>query len=333
MKMFQDVSIRHFQLRSSLACASRSHIFYTTAHGIKRYNPLSNKIELALANGEHPDDGRMFTTIDAQHGLLVGGTFCGKVKMHPLYSESKRSFTKDISNDSVPNITNHIRLCTPRRSSSPLLAISGNDQWFKLLDLQSEQFVLDHYYPFPINCSSMSPDRRLRALVGDLKSVVITNAETGCVELTLEGHADYGFACDWSPDGRTLATGFQDKSVKIWDARKWVNSKKEATPVASFWCDMAGARSLRFSPSGSGPPVLVVAEEADYVSIVDARTFDQKQAIDVFGEVGGVSFTNEGSDLNVLVSDSHRGGLVQLERCQTSAGFHRPATLEHLQPF
>jgi len=78
---------------------------------------------------------------------------------------------------------------------------------------------------------------------------------------------------------------------------------------------MAGVRNLRFSPIGSGKRVLVAAEEADFINIIDAQSFRSKQTVDVFSEIGGVSFANDGQDLMVLCCDRFRGGLMQLERC------------------
>ena len=72
------------------------------------------------------------------------------------------------------------------------------------------------------------------------------------------------------------ATGFQDKSIKIWDARRWTNSRGVATPVCTLRSEMAGVRALKFSPVGSGKRVLVAAEEADFVNIIDAQTFQAK---------------------------------------------------------
>ncbi len=34
--------------------------------------------------------------------------------------------------------------------------------------------------------------------------------------------------------------------------------------------------------------------EADFVNVIDAQTFDSKQTFDVFGEIGGASFTDDG---------------------------------------
>lgn len=333
MTMRSDVSLAHFQLRSVLACPSRSQVYYPSLRGVNKFNPISNKTELALGLGDFPDMGRRITTLDANSEVLVGGTFKGDFVAKSLYSEDTKRFSEGLITG-IPGITNHLQVHTQRRSSSPVAAISSNDRGFRILDIQTEQFTADFLYHFALNCSAISPDRRLRVLVGDLKDVTITNAETGETEVELTGHRDYGFACDWSEDGRTVATAFQDKSIKIWDARKWTDTRGRGTPVASIWCDMAGARNLKFSPLGSGPPVLVAAEEADTVNVIDARTFQKKQSIELFGEIGGVAFTNDGQELNVLVSDSHRGGLLQFERCGLSNGGGRlPTVIEHMPPF
>ncbi|KAA8576304.1 hypothetical protein EYC84_006443 [Monilinia fructicola] len=138
---------------------------------------------------------------------------------------------------------------------------------------------------------------------------MICNSDTGELLQELDGHLDYGFACDWSDDGWTVATGNQDMQVKIWDARYWNR------PVTSIAADMAGVRKLKFSPLGSGRPVLVAAEPADYVNIINAETFDSKQTLSFFGEIGGFDFTNDGQELIVANCDSSRGGIFEFERC------------------
>ena len=170
-------------------------------------------------------------------------------------------------------------------------------------------------YDHALNCTALSPDKRLRVMVGDLREVLITDAETGQVLQSLEGHRDFGFACDWASDGWTIATGNQDKTIRIWDARMWKDTRGESINLAVIRSEMAGVRSLRFSPLGSGKRVLLAAEEADVVNIIDAQTFDTKQTIDVIGELAGVSFTNAGQDAIVLSSDPVRGGIIRLERC------------------
>lgn len=259
--------------------------------------------------------GGALSALDAGCGVLVGGTFNGDYYVKSLDCDEKTKFTEGQITSDFSGITNHISIYRPRRSSGPVAAIASNDCGFRVIDITTEHIISETMYPFALNCSALSPDHRLRAAVGDHSRVLITNADTGEVLQQLSGHRDYGFACDWSEDGWTVATGFQDRGVKIWDARKWCNSSGVSTPLCTLRSEMASVRGLRFSPLGSGRSVLVAAEEADYVNLIDAQTFASKQMIDVFGEIGGVSFTNEGQNLNVLCCDTHRGGLLQLERC------------------
>lgn len=324
MNIRKDVCLAHFQLRSVLACPTRTHAYYPTAKGVARMNLASRKSDICMSLRDFPTPGSTVSTVDAGCGVLMCGTFNGDYCIKALDSPDKAPYAEGRITSDPTGITNHIKIHTPRRSCGPAAAIASNDHGFRLLDLETQKIVQERMYPFALNCTAVSPDRRLRVVVGDHFNVHITNADTGEVLRELGGHRDYGFACDWSDDGWTVATGFQDMAVKIWDARHWCNSSGKSTPLCTIRTEMAGARSLRFSPLGSGPPVLVAAEEADFVNVIDARTFRYKQEIDVFGEIGGVSFANDGQDLNVLCCDTHRGGLLQLQRCRGRYGFMRP---------
>ncbi|CAG7556860.1 unnamed protein product [Fusarium equiseti] len=310
----QDVYLAHFQLRSVLACPSMSQVYYPRGDGVNRINLASGQTELALHNNHITGLGALISTLDANHGALFAGTFNGEYYLKSLESDDKKDYSEGTVTEHMGGITNHVQIYKPRQSSGPVAAISSNDHGFRLLDLNTEQFVMQSRYRFPLNCSRISPDGRLRVMVGDDFKVLITDADTGEIQQELSGHRDYGFACDWSDDGWTVATGFQDKGVKIWDARRWCDSRGVSTPLCTIRSEMAGVRNLRFSPVGSGERVLVAAEEADYINIINAQTFGKKQTVDIFGEIGGVAFTNDGQDLNVLVSDRDRGGLLQLER-------------------
>ncbi|KJZ76569.1 hypothetical protein HIM_03905 [Hirsutella minnesotensis 3608] len=330
MHMRSDVSLAHFQLRSVLACPGRTHAYYSSPSGINRMNLASKKTELVLNLREFPAMGGIISTLDADHGILMGGTFNGDYCIQALDSQESKSFSEgQISPD---GITNHIKVHTARRSARPVASIASNDRGFRVMDIETEVFTSQTTYDFAMNSSALSPDRRLRALVGDDPLVLIVDADTGETLRRLNGHHDYGFSCDWSDDGWTVATGFQDKSVKIWDARRWCNSNGVSTPLRTIRSELAGVRGLRFSPLGSGHPVLVAAEEADFINLIDAQTFTSKQTIDVFSEIGGIAFANEGQDLNILCCDANRGGLLQLARCGGDPGmiynglWRRPAS-------
>jgi WD40 repeat protein len=259
--------------------------------------------------------GVQISTMTIAHDILVAGGFSGEYGLVNLKADRNTKHTEGLTSDHLNSITNHVQVHLSRSSSLPIAAFASNDNALRLLDVNTNRFIAEHKYDHAINCSAVSPDQRLRVLVGDAKNVMICHADTGEVLQELQGHRDFGFACDWADDGWTVATGNQDMQVKIWDARKWTNSQGVAQPVTSIPAEMAGVRKLKFSPCGSGKRLLVAAEPADFVHIINADTFASKQTLSFFGEIGGLDFTNNGQDLFVGNCDGMRGGMLEFERC------------------
>lgn len=344
MNFDHSVHLSHFQLRNLLSCASRDHIFYAGSSVVKHYaptsdpesesppsialdltNPTIEPIHASSANDASSGIGVQISTLTVGHDILVAGGFSGEYGLVNLRAPKETKHTEGVLTQHFNGITNHVKVYLPRNSSSPVAAFASNDKSVRILDVTTNKFIAEHKYEYAINCTAVSPDRRLRVLVGDSRNVMICNAETGEVLHDLEGHQghrDFGFACDWADDGWTVATGNQDMQVKIWDARKWKSCSGIPCPVATITAEMAGVRQLKFSPLGSGKRVLVAAEPADFVNIIDAETFRSKQSLSFFGEIGGVDFTNDGQDLIVANCDSMRGGIMEFERCNFAAEGH-----------
>ncbi len=331
MDFDHHIHLSHFQLRNLMACATRDHIFYAGRSQIMQWNPKTGTppseaerptVAMDLSDPiiqNSPMNGFgghvQVSTMTVAHDILVAGGWNGEYGLVNLRAHKDTKHTEGLITNNLNSITNHVQVHYSRRSSLPLAAFASNDTGMRILDINTNKFIAEHKYEHPINCSAISPDQRLRVLVGDSQQVLICSADTGDILQSLEGHRDYGFACDWADDGWTVATGNQDKQVKIWDARKWTNNQGLACPVATIAADMAGVRKLKFSPLGSGKRVLVAAEPADNISIIDGETFGSKQTLSFFGEIGGVDFTNNGQDLIVANCDSMRGGLMEFERC------------------
>ncbi|KAI2614631.1 YVTN repeat-like/Quino protein amine dehydrogenase [Hypoxylon fragiforme] len=313
MDIRRDVRLLHFQLRNILGVASRSRIFYPSFTSIREHDPTTGRDRAAMRFDSQTD--AHISTLTANNDIMIAGGFYGTYRYRHLDSFGGIETHEGRLTNNLSGITNHVQLHSSRYSPTPLAAFASNDFGFRVVDLSTNTITSEMMYDFAMNCSALSPDMRLRVMVGDHQNVLITDAGTGEILQNLEGHRDYGFACDWAPDGWTVATGNQDRSIRIWDARKWRNSKGESNAVSVVRTEMAGARSLRFSPLGSGKRVLVAAEEADYINIIDAQTFNTKQTIDIFGELGGVEFANGGNDLVALSCDLSRGGVIRLERC------------------
>ncbi|KAK9425080.1 putative Quinon protein alcohol dehydrogenase-like superfamily [Seiridium unicorne] len=317
MDIRRDTRLLHFQLRNILACSSRTRAFFPSFHALAELDPTTGRARKAMDFGPHSDV--QVSTVAATDEILIAGSFLGDYRYRNLNSED-RTYTEGKLTDHISGITNHVQIHSARRSSAPIAAFASNDFGFRTVDLTTNELLFESMYNYPLNCSAISPDQRLRVMVGDHTNVLITDAETGEILRDLSGHRDFGFACDWAPDGWTVATGFQDKSVRIWDARRWTNNHDgSGAPIAVLRMDMSGARSLRFSPLGSGKRLLVAAEEADVINIFDAQTFDTEQKIETFGELGGTAFADDGRVLMALNCDPVRGGVMQFDRCDGGA--------------
>jgi WD40 repeat protein len=329
MDFDHNIHLSHFQLRNLMACTSRDHVFYAGKSKVIQWNPTagtkgSRTVAISLtdpiAQPLHAFSGGIqISTMTAAHDILLAGGFSGEYGLVNLKTHKNTKHTEGIITDHLNNITNHVQVHLSRGSSLPLAAFASNDNGMRILDVNTNRFIAEHKYDHAVNCSAISPDQRLRVLVGDSRQVMICNSETGEILQSLEGHRDFGFACDWADDGWTVATGNQDMQIKIWDARKWTTRQGLACPVTTIMAEMAGVRKLKFSPLGSGKKVLMAAEPADLVHAIDADTFSKKQTLSFFGEIGGLDFTNDGQDLFVANCDNMRGGLMEFERCDLAS--------------
>lgn len=331
--------LSHFQLRNMMVAASRDRVFYASRCKVMQYEQNKKSLAMNLENssvasaidGLPAPSGILVTSLATGHDVLVAGGSYGEYALMHLRSPKGSIPHQGIVTTNRENITNHIQVCLGRSSEAPLVAFASNDMHIRTLDATTAKFIREHRYPFPINCTSQSPDRRLRVMVGDGREVVVCDAESGRIFHRLEGHTDYGFACDWQDGGHYVATGNQDMTIKIWDARKWTGAQGRAQPVITMKANMAGVRKLRFSPLGSGKPVLVAAEPADYLSIFDADTFASKQTINFFGEIAGFDFADNGKDLYAANADPDRGGIMEFERCghQVTDYFRASSSQDH----
>src|SRR4051812_6462525 len=64
--------------------------------------------------------------------------------------------------------------------------------------------------------------------------------------IALRGHKDIVMAVAFSPDGKTLASASQDRTIKLWD----VATGKSTATLKGHSPDFNGIFSVRFSPDG-----------------------------------------------------------------------------------
>ena len=302
----------HFQLRNVLAATSRNGIYYAAGQQVYRTDAEGRATDLIVDLSKRLTMDGSITTIASTDNVLVAGAFDGEYAITDLSSTygspCKFGRTTDFNLDTKSRIVNHMHLFESRTTYQPQAVLCSNDFRLRVLDCATDTFTNSFLYPAAVNCSATSPNGRMRVVVGDFQETLITNAETGQPFETLNSHTEDAFACAWADDGIHVATAAQDSTIVVWDARNW------ATPLTVLTSELSVPRSLRFSPVGSGPRVLIAAEADDYINIINAQTFESKQVFDFFGPIGGVAFTPDGQSLFVANGERRFGGIIELER-------------------
>lgn len=337
MSLQHQITIPHLQLRHIVSASSKNAIFFPTASNEDSSQPASGSkitnVNPELSNDSYTIDSahtnpnldtpkmQHIYALSAKNDVLVAGGLAGEYAYKSLSSVPSDHFTSGLMTISPFSSTNHVHTYLSRHSGLPRAVFSSNDSNIHTLDLTTNQFVSRHDHVRHVNCSATSPDTRLRVLVRDSIHSLVVEADSGRRIGKLSGHNDYGFACDWADDGIHFATGAQDGLVQIYDVRSW------RQPIRTLLAELGGVRSLAFSPAGHGKQVLLAAESADVVHIVDASggMFTKEHAVDFFGEIAGVTFDESGERFWVGVSDPDVGGLMEFERCKEGGGFGRMA--------
>ncbi|KAE8725906.1 leucine-rich repeat receptor-like protein kinase [Hibiscus syriacus] len=202
-------------------------------------------------------------------------------------------------------ITNTIEIYDGLRGGINFMA-SNNDCSMREYDTERFQLLNNFRFPWPVNHTSVSPDRRLITVVGDNLDGLLVDLQNGKTVATVVGHLDYSFASAWHPDGRIFATGNQDKTCRVWDIRNL------SMPVATLKANLGAVRSIRFSSDGQ---FMVVAEPADFVHVYSTQAdYQKRQEIDFFGEISGVSLSPDDESLYIGIWDRTYASLLQYNK-------------------
>ncbi|KAJ1702462.1 hypothetical protein LUZ63_002241 [Rhynchospora breviuscula] len=309
-------TILHFQLRNLVWATSKHDVYLMSHYSVLHWSALtSEKKELIDVQGhvapseKHPGSllegfyQTQVSTLAVKDNLLVAGGFQGEIICKFLDREGISYCCRTTFDENA--ITNAIEIYNGPSGAVHFMA-SNNDSGVRVFDM--ERFFLCRTFRFdwPVNHTALSPDGKLVVVVGDNPEALLLDSTSGKTIHELKGHVDFSFASAWNPDGFTFATGNQDKTCRIWDTR---NLSK---PVTVLRGNLGAIRSVRFTSDGR---YMAMAEPADFVHIFDvASGYNERQEVDFFGEISGISFSPDTEALFIGVWDRSYGSLLQYNR-------------------
>ncbi|KAG5555632.1 hypothetical protein RHGRI_006323 [Rhododendron griersonianum] len=280
-------TIPHFQLRNLVWATSKHDVYLMSRVSVTHWSALTcNKTEVLNVSGhvapceKHPGSllegftRTRVSTLAVKDRLLVVGGFQGELICKNLDRPGVCFCTKTTYDDNA--VTNAVEIYSTQ-SGAVHFTVANNDCGVRDFDMENFQLSKHFSFPWPVN-----------------------------VVASLVGHLDFSFASAWHPDGLTFATGNQDKTCRIWDARNLSKS------VAALKGNLGAIQSIRYSSDGR---FMAMAEPADFVHVFNAKSgYEKEQEIDFFGEISGMSFSPDTESLFIGVCIPTYGSLLEFRR-------------------
>ncbi|KAM7518593.1 hypothetical protein LguiB_017555 [Lonicera macranthoides] len=306
-----------FQLRNLLWATSKHDVYLMQNYSVMHWSALlrRGKEVLNVATPIVPtlkNPGSLaqtlsrvqISTMAVKDNLMVAGGFQGELICKYLNQHGVAFSTKVSPDDNA--ITNAVDIYHNSNGSMRVMT-ANNDAQVRVFDASGNFACLNQFsYPWSVNNTSVSPDGKLLAVLGDSAECLLADAQSGKVIGNLKGHLDYSFTSAWHPGGQILATGNQDTTCRLWDIR---NLSESLTILKGH---MGAIRAIKFTSDGR---FMAMAEPADFVHIFDTQSdYTQGQEIDLFGEIAGISFSPDNEALFVGVADRTYGSVLEFDR-------------------
>ncbi|KAL2468077.1 Transducin/WD40 repeat-like superfamily protein [Forsythia ovata] len=309
-------TIVHFQLRNLLWATSKHDVYlmqnYSVMHWsslLRRGKEVINVAKPIVPTLKYPGclaqplSRVQISTMTVNDNLMVAGGFQGEL-ICKYINQPGVAFCTKISTDENA-ITNAVDIYHSPSGSKRVMT-ANNDSQVRVFDAVNFACLSRFTFPWSVNNTSVSPDGKLLAVLGDSPECLIADAQSGKVLSNLKGHLDYSFASAWHPNGQIFATGNQDTTCRLWDIRNLSES------FAVLKGRMGAIRAIRFSSDGR---FMAMTEPADFVHIFDAESdYARGQEIDLFGEIAGISFSPDSEALFIGVADRTYGSLLEFNR-------------------
>jgi WD40 repeat protein len=168
--------------------------------------------------------------------------------------------------------------------SRHLISAGASDPAIKLWDVDADRPLIEiRLDPTPNSAVAVSPDSRLIASPGPLQAAagptvqiweVDWDAKTYRPFRTLKGHVRYAWKVAFSPDGRYLASGSWDSTIKVWD----LQAPEAAEPV-TLRGDVGVIYGLAFSPDGRRLASASGTTRYGEVKVWDASLWENREGV------------------------------------------------------
>ncbi|XP_050159913.1 uncharacterized WD repeat-containing protein C2A9.03-like isoform X1 [Malus sylvestris] len=309
-------TIVHFQLRNLLWATSKHDVYVMQNFSVMHWSSLlrRGKEVLNVAKPVVPTEKRpglvvrplsrvQISTMAVKENLLVAGGFQGELICKHINQPGVAFCSKLTTDDNA--ITNAVDIFQNPAGSMRVMT-ANNDAQVRVFDVQNFTCLNCFSFDWSVNNTSVSPDGKLVAVLGDSTDCLIADAQSGKAVGSLKGHLDYCFSSAWHPNGQILATGNQDTTCRLWDIRNLSES------VAVLKGRMGAIRAIKFTSDGR---FMAMAEPADFVHILDTQCgYVKEQEIDLFGEIAGISFSPDTEALFVGIADRTYGSVLELDK-------------------
>ncbi|KAG5541701.1 hypothetical protein RHGRI_021510 [Rhododendron griersonianum] len=266
-------TIVHFQLRNLVWATSKHDVYLMQNYSLMHWSSLLRRGKEVL-NVAKPIEPTQFLS-------QPGVAFSTKL------ATDENAITNAV--DIYHNSNGSIRVMT-----------ANNDAHVRVFDAGNFACLSRFSFPWSVNNTSVSPDGKLMAVLGDSVECLVADTQSGKV-----GFYFY-LLQTWHPDGQIFATGNQDTTCRLWDIR---NLSQSITVLKGR---MGAIRAIQFTSDGR---FMAMAEAADFVHIFDTQSaYAKVQEIDLFGEIAGISFSPDTEALFVGVADRTYGSLLEFNR-------------------
>lgn len=291
-------TIQHWQLRDLVSSPTDGTVYTVRENSVRSFNTSTGKMASVLADLTFSP-----TSMAASCGYVAAG---GQRSQLMVRSTETPWFAQTSVGGSINNAL-HI---TTLSHGETRLFVSNNDRTIKVFRLPTLARTATIPFPTAVNYASVSPDGRKLVAVGDSPEVYLYDIGSGSpdtftLQSVLHTDRDASFSCAWSAASDRFAVASQDGAVSVWDVRSSHRCAVLGSPRSG---QVFGAcRNVKFSQAG-GVDLLLYTEHVAHVSIVDARTFGDRQTLRVGGDgagrhIAGAAFSPDAR--RIYVADEH----------------------------